>query len=413
MSTATRHPFRREECVEFQMRCRFAAAAAAKITPTPSATSMSVRPPPSVDWDVCCVQGSHCSASARVSIVSLVAHLTGLGVRVLLLLPDSLEDACPTESLDSHDASEFKGLRTYETVGELRQIVTEARPACIVLSSHDPRFESLRRDPRTIRWTHEVPRCFDPQASRCSTPLWATNGYVMQNLPGYVGVARPFQSWDSLDAVHCVYTPGPIRVLGTGNMADPQSNFKAFQALAEKYRTMHFAWHGATRNKRWANMEFCTCERSFTDLLSTTDILLWTADNDPCPLLIFEGLYLGARVWLFEKSFRFQLAPLSSNIDGSALLSLSVGAPQHAPLHTASKNPKHSTDVQRARDYVRATVSQAPDLLVSAVLAKVSRDISYNEGCADVAPGAPKGGPEGYSAEVAEIASAKDGPGPQ
>jgi hypothetical protein len=324
-----------------------------------------------------------------VSIASLAAHLASRRVRVLLVLPDSL-DALPaargSESSRDGGATAFADIRVYETVGELRQIISDARPACIVLSSHDPRFESLRRDARTIRWAHEVPRCFDPQASRCGTPLLATNGLVMRNLPGYVGVARPFQSWDHLDAMRCAYTPGPIRILGTGDMADPRSNFKAFQVLAEKYRTMHFVWHGATRNKRWANMEFCTGDRSFTELLSTMDILLWTADDDPCPLRIFEGLYLGVRVWLFEKSFRFQLAPLNSDTDGSALLSLSAGAPQHAPLHTAGKNPKQPTDTEKAREYVRALVSQAPDLLVSAVIAKVSRATSHDERGADVAP---------------------------
>ena len=387
MSAATRHPFRRKS-IEFSGRNRTPVTACASSNVKASSLALLSGEYTVHGCDVCCVQGAQCSDSAKVSIVSLVSHLARLGLRVLTVIPDSFV----LRDQESPDTACLEDVRVFETVGELRQIVSVARPACIVLSSHDPRFDSLRRDHRTIRWAHEVPRCFDPQASRCCTPLLATNGQVMKHLPGYAGVALPFRCWDHLDAITCVYTPGPIRVIGAGNMADPRSNFKSFQVLAEKYKTMHFVWYGATRNKRWANMEFCTSDCTFTDLLAAADILLWTADNDPCPLQIFQALYLGVRVWLFEKSFIFALPALNSDIDGSSLLFLSAGAPQHAPLHTASKNPKQPMDVQRAREYVRETVSQAPESLVSAILSKTVPDVSVNEGGSDVAPCAPNCG---------------------
>ena len=205
-------------------------------------------------------------------------------------------------------------VRIYDSTGDLLNIVREAAPACIVLVSHDPRFGPLRRDPRSIRWAHETRRGYDPQAARCRTMLFATSGQSLARLPGYAGVARPFRDWSFLDEVECSYTPGPLCVLGTGCLSDPWCNFKSFQALAEKFTATRFVWHGAPRVNRWQNVEFFTAETStLTRLLSTADILLWCAVDDPFPLAAFHALYLGVRVWMFTKHLSFDFPDLRSD----------------------------------------------------------------------------------------------------
>ena len=378
--SATRHPF----------RCRDVPPAGgvrvARGLSRPAAARARSGEGSSSGSDCCLVQGSQCSSSSAHSLVALAHVLFHRGVKVLLLLPDPLEGEAAL-------AAELDGLphRSYQTAAQLRDLVAWASPTCLLLSSHDARFEALRRDARTLRWTHEVPRCFDPQASRCTTPLFATAEGPCMKLPGFAGLARSFRHWDCRDARVCGYTPGPVRVLGMGNMADPRSNFKAFQVLAEKFRTMQFVWHGATRDKWWGNMQFCTHEVPVQDLMETSDLLVWCADNDPCPLPVFEALYLGVRVMLFEKSFSFGLRQLYSSLDGSLLLSVCGGSPQHAPLHVVGKNPKAACDVARARTFVRETVGVPPVSLLRALEERLDRSLDEsNDSGQELLPGPPR-----------------------
>jgi hypothetical protein len=158
-----------------------------------------------------------------------------------------------------------------------------------------------------------------------------------------------------------------VRVLATGNIWDPRSNFKAFEVLAEKYSTLQFIWHGALREKQWGNLQFYTKQTPLIALMASADLLVWCADDDPCPLTVFEALYLGVRVMLFARSVDFGLRDLTSAVDGSGLLQTLPGAPQHAPLHAISKNSKLAEDVAQARAYALEAVGSAPPLLVQAI----------------------------------------------
>ena len=214
---------------------------------------------------------------------------------------------------------------------------------------------------------HEVVRCYDPQASRCSSPLFATNGNVARDLPGFVAEARPFRDWAQHDHRSPTYSAGPVRIAGSGNISNPRSNFKAFQTLAEKFPTQQFIWHGATRNKEWQNLIFLTNDTPWTTIIEGVDLVVWCADDDPCPVPLFEALYMGVRVQLFQKSIDFGLEPLRSEIDGTPILDIQNTAPQHALLHLATKNPKHPEDVERARDYVRLNCGQPPEALLQMI----------------------------------------------
>lgn len=317
---------------------------------------------------VCIVQGDQCSPSAFFSMAALASHLASSGHVVHVLTPDSCspcEEVAPL--LHRLPWSRF------HSAPDLRRAVVALRPVVIVLSSHDACFESLRRDPRTVRWTHEVPRCYDPQASRCMTPLFATGGRACAHLPGFVDEARAFWDWSALAAAQCEYTPGPVRVCGLGHTYDPRSNFKAFQVLVEKYSTVQFIWVGASCNKHWHNLELLTADTDFAEVLVSCDTLIWCPDGDPCPVAVFQALYLGVRVHLFQKAFPFNLPRLCSTVDGSALLEVSSCAPQHAPLHVTAKNPKRPEDIERAREYVLETIASPPRTLVSAIEARLER----------------------------------------
>ena len=87
---------------------------------------------------------------------------------------------------------------------------------------------------------------------------------------------------------------------------------------------------------------------------------------------VSRAIYIGVRVWIFEKCFPFGLPSLQSDVDGSALLLVSAGAPQHAPLHTAGKNPKLSPDIAKARQYSKYFSSAVPEALVSALMQKTA-----------------------------------------
>jgi hypothetical protein len=160
-------------------------------------------------------------------------------------------------------------------------------------------------------------------------------------------------------------------VLATGDISKAQSNFKSFEMLAEKYKALQFIWHGALREKAWNNIQFYTKQTPLTALLSCADLLVWCADNDPCPLAVFQALYMGVRVMLFSKSVTYGLRALVSPVDGRELLQTLPGSPLQAPLHAASKNPKLPEDVRAARDYVLETVGTAPTLLLEAMRLKL------------------------------------------
>lgn len=308
--------------------------------------------------ECCCVQGAQCSTSAHVSLFHVARYLQDSGTSTILLLPREFEN---THYRDSEDAVR---VLYYSCSAELKHQIHTCNPLCILLSSYDKRFEALRRDARTIRWAHETPRVYDPQASRCFTPLYGTCEAALMSLSGYVGVARTFCSFDHLKDEVIEYAPGPIRILGVGDITDPRVNFKAFQYLSEKHTSALFIWHGATRNKTWGNLQLCTADTSKPMLLSQCDYLLWCPEDDPCPLAVFEALYLGVRVFMFEKVIPFDLPQLLSDKDGSPLLNISKGAAQHCPLHVACKNTKSAEDIAQARAYVNKFVANPPWLLI-------------------------------------------------
>uniref|UniRef100_A0A6C0C238 Uncharacterized protein n=1 Tax=viral metagenome TaxID=1070528 RepID=A0A6C0C238_9ZZZZ len=306
----------------------------------------------------CCVQGVQCSTSAPLSLLHIATHLQHTGTSLLVFFP------CEFVNEYRDNISDSISVMYYTCLYDLKHMIHTCNPQCILLSSHDKRFGSLRRDSRAIRWAHETPRAYDPQASRCVTPLYGTGKSSLMALSGYVGMARSFCSFEHLSGGVIEYTPGPIRILGCGDISNPRVNFKAFQYLSEKHSSILFMWHGATRNKTWGNLQLCTPDVSKQDLYSKSDYLLWCAEDDPCPLTVFEALYVGVRVYVFEKVTPYDLQPLLSDKDGSALLNISRGAPQHCPLHTAGKNTKISSDIEQARKYVREFVEDAPSLLV-------------------------------------------------
>ena len=314
-----------------------------------------------------CIQGAQCSESAPISLACLAVHLQSCGLTVLVLLPERDDIQRRTAPL-LRDTP----VRTFQSALMLRELVAAAQPACVVLSSHDACFQELRRDRRTVRWAHEVQRCYDPQASRCFTPLFAAAPQPLLPLAGFVGMARSYATIAHLDCSGGCYTPGPLRVLGCGDMSNPRCNFKAFEALASKHNTIRFLWHGATRNKRWGNIDFYNADVSLMDVWHRVDMLLWCEETDLCPLLIFQALWSGIRVMLFEKSFQYGLTPLNSDLDGSPLLQISSGALLQAPLHKVPKNPRASADIVKAREYVQSTVGHPPPALVQAVLGLVS-----------------------------------------
>lgn len=313
--------------------------------------------------DCCCVQGVQCCASAVPSLFCLVAHLRGLGKSLVVMLPSELEN-------DEHVLAEANEacpqLIFYASADSLLRHIQSFRPRCILLSSHDKRFASLRRHSNSIRWCHENARCYDPHASRCSTPLYSS-GSSLRKLPGYVGLAASFYSFDYLKEVECAYTPGPIRILGIGPINEARSNFKAFQTLSEKHPSILFVWQGANRNKQWMNIQLYTPTTRIETLMSSCDYLVWCADDDLCPISVFTALFLGLRVMLFEKMVSFNLTPLTSDTDGSKILSISNGAPQHAPIHTVTKNPKRVEDIIRAREYASSVIAEPPQLLVERI----------------------------------------------
>lgn len=352
----SRHPFRSvgwDQASHTQLRPASRASRSA-----PLASSKAEDP-----IDCCCIQGAQCCASATPSLFRLVAHLKERGKSLVLMLPSEFEQ--DSKILDGAKLV-CSQLIFYASADSLARLVQSFHPRCIILSSHDKRFASLRRHSSSIRWCHEVVRCYDPQASRCSTPLYMS-GDSPQKLPGFAGVARSFYSFDYLEGMECAYTPGPIRILGIGAIGDPRSNFKALQTLSEKHPSVLFVWHGATRNKQWMNMHLCTPDFSLEELMSSCDYLLWCAEVDPCPLSVFIALYLGLRVMLFEKVVLYNLEPLISDEDGSSLVSVSKGSPQHALVHSLTKNPKRPQDISKCRDYVSRIVSQPPHLLVQHV----------------------------------------------
>ena len=332
----------------------------------------------------CLIQGLQRSDSALCSILSLAQYLLCANVSLCVFLPDDLEEPQSLAAF-SDVQHEF-----YQTRASLHHMVRCARPLCIVLSSHDIRFGALRRDPRVLRWAHETPRFYDPQASRCVTPLFATAHEPFVAVSKYAGCAPSYcRSWAALDAEPCQYSPGPVRVLATGDIWKVQSNFKSFEMLAEKYKALQFIWHGALREKAWGNIQFYTKRTSFPALLSRADLLVWCADDDPCPLSVFQALYLGVRVMLFSKSVTYGLRTLASPVDGRELLQTLPGSPLQAPLHTISKNPKLPEDVKAARDYASETVGTAPAVLLEAMRLKLPSWQTYTSESEEAPPSPP------------------------
>jgi hypothetical protein len=107
---------------------------------------------------------------------------------------------------------------------------------------------------------------------------------------------------------------------------------------------------------------------SLSSALSTADVFVWCAENDPCPLDIFHALYFGVHVLIFEKHYQFGLQTVNSDLDGTALLRICKGTPQHAPLHTLGKNSKKHEDVLKARQYVQSVVGDPPQKLIEFLL---------------------------------------------
>jgi hypothetical protein len=303
------------------------------------------------------VQGAQRSSSALESFLSL-AQLLASSVPLLVLLPAELpeEPRLPCER--------------YGSAEELRAAVARARPARLLLCSHDARFGALRRHARTTRVSYEVARCYDPQASRCSTPLFAASPSLRQ-LPGFAGAVRPFLSMRHMAGVSAAYTPGPTRVLGVGDIADAHANFKGFQSLAEKFPALQFLWRGGSRNKHWHNIQFFTQDMALSELLVCADLLVWCGEGDPCPAPVLQALYAGVRVLLLDKHEESALAPLASELDGSALLHVCRGALHAALMQLCCKNPKHAADVRRSRQYVDEFATQPP----RAVLALLGVDV--------------------------------------
>ena len=316
-----------------------------------------------------CVQGLQCSSSALISFLHMTSYLHSIGVSVMVLLAGEFQNFAKFET-----AHKPERLLYYFSSLELKTFINTCDPLCILLSSHDKRFEAVRRDARTIRWAHEVPRAYDPQASRCSTPLYGTCEASLMGLPGYVGVARSFCSFDHLEDVLCAYTPGPIRIVGVGDITNPRMNFKAFQYLSQKHSSAIFIWYGATRNKTWGNLQLCTTEVSKPLIFSTCDYLLWCAEDDPCPISVLEALYLGVHVFMFEKVISYNFPALRSERDGTPLLSVSKGAAQHCPLHAAGKNAKCAEDVAQARKYAIDFITEPAAVLVQHIQRVASVD---------------------------------------
>ena len=367
MSSSNRHPFRSQARGEVPVGTYASPPPRRPPARSPRcrrATSADVVAPTRGVPILCVVQGDQCSPSAFYSMASMAAFMASRGYAVHVLTPDSVRAPCEVV-LSMLTALPWT---RFHSAADLRKAVSVLSPTAILLSSHDACFDALRRDPRTIRWTHEVPRCYDPQASRCSSPLFATGARACSHLPGFAGEACTFWDWSrQVGDARCEYTPGPVRVCGLGHTYDPRSNFKAFQVLVEKYATVQFTWVGASCNKHWHNLELLTPDADFADVLASSDVLVWCPDGDPCPTAVFQALYMGVRVQLYQKSFPFSLERLFSRVDGSALLDISSCAPQHAPLHVVAKNPKRPEDVQRTRAYVDELVSVPPELLVGAL----------------------------------------------
>jgi hypothetical protein len=312
----------------------------------------------SATQDVCIILGAQWANSALESLQNLAKELH-VDTRIAALLPCEMSCLLPL------------GVQAYvyTSGGELKSLILRLEPRCIVLISHDPKFGILRRDPRTLRWMHEIQRCYDPQANRCHTPIFATSLTVARHLPGFAGEARPHRDWSIFNGLSCHYTAGPLRILGVGDISNPRSNFKAFQFVAEKYSAQQFIWVGSTTLKQWQNILLLTANEPLEVLMQSCDIMLWCAEDDPCPMVALQALYLGVRVMLFQKSLRFTLPGLYSQLDGSALLDICECAPQHAAIHTTAKNPKNAQDVQRAREYVLFHASRPPALLLTAIRA--------------------------------------------
>lgn len=359
--------------------------------------------------DCCLVQGSDCGSSAPESVLRLAIFLTWHAISVHVLLPESIAHDTTLAAL-----REQCTWKTFYCAGSLHDLVDSASPRCVVVVSHDPRFVTIRRDARSIRWGHESIKSFDPQASRCSTPLFACATGPLGHLPGFRAQARPYLPMFDVGEVPVTYTPGPIRILAAGDMLNPRSNFKAFQILAEKFSTVQFLWHGATRNKHWGNLQLCTKDVPLSSLLATADVLIWCADGATCPKEIFHALWHGVHVMLFEKSFKFNLPPLASDVDGVPLLAISSGAPQHAPMHTLSKNPKLPCDVAKARQYVNEVVGLPPIALLTEIDRRLEtpalRRYLDDRGRSDSDPVSPPVGTGGTSEDSGQ---SLEGCGPQ
>lgn len=303
------------------------------------------------------VQGAHSSDSGPHSLVHLGNALRDAGVEVFIFMPVSM--------LEEH-SKKLADIKTDSFLSEsdLSHKCLRLDPACILLSSHDPCFGALRRHKRAIRWTHESPKCYDPQASRCLSPLYATSAATSGSLCGFVAEARTYVPHIRSEVI---YTNGVIRVVSVGDICNPRANFKAFQALAEKYPTVAFYWVGATMSKRWNNIHLKTYESACREnVINSSDLLLWCADDDPCPREAFCALWNGVEVWVFSKNNEVSLPPFPK-IEGKAFITVHEVAPQHAPLHTATKNVKDTGNVNVCRQYVHDTVGHPPETLMARI----------------------------------------------
>ena len=324
---------------------------------------------------VCFVQGAEHGPSALQAFESLLLYFWAQDFSQLDPAPlDKVTThaivyaGCPLDYARLH--SQGVVIYVFDSANSLRHIINELRPDRIVLSSYDTRFEGLRRDRRTLRWMHEITRAYDPQASRCSTPLFATNHNVASRLNGWKAEAPGFAHFEHLVAVPLVYHNGPLRILSAGDMSDPRSNFKAFQNLAEKYPNVVFQWLGATRAKVWQNIELLVWnnEEDLTKALQQSDVFIQCPEHDPFPLIIFHALFLGVHVKLPQKHFMSSLPSLHSELDGIPLFESLNLAPQHCCVHLFTKNPKRANDVARARDFARTWGSRLPLVFIRHIL---------------------------------------------
>jgi len=312
-----------------------------------------------------------------MNLVADFSQEVGSFATIFVLVPEELHEEA--EEMQQQLGARAVAFQVYDTAASLIALVHQKKAWVILLSSYDTRFGNLRHSERTIRWTHEMPGYFDPQASRCNTPIFAASEDAARQLAGYAGVARPYQSFEYLNDLRCEYCPGPICILGVGDIMNPRKNFKSFQRLAEKYPMIKFVWRGANLNKSWKNLEFCTADTSFQSLLAISDYLCWCPDDDLLPLMIFEALYVGVRVMLFEKHYSYGVPSLFSIVDGCPLLALYPGMPQHAPLHKITKNTKNFNDIEISRAYVRGLVGEAPPALLKVLRSRLVEEASPSQ----------------------------------